>query len=136
MKKERGCFEMKALNEMKAVNLKAMSVDDLMVLRDRIHETLESRVKAERRELESRLARLKSLAAASEKAALKPRRTSLKGRKIAPKYRNPNKPSETWAGRGRLPLWMAAAMKAGKKMSDFRIAEAAAARARGQRKRR
>jgi len=88
----------------KSVNLKEMSVDELMSLRDRIHEILASRVKVERRELESRLARLKSFKVArSDEDFLMSRTTALKGRKIAPKYRNPDKPSETWAGRGRQP---------------------------------
>jgi DNA-binding protein H-NS len=30
---------------------------------------------------------------------------------VAPKYRNPANPSETWTGRGRQPLWVAAAVK-------------------------
>lgn len=30
---------------------------------------------------------------------------------VAPKYRNPENPSETWTGRGRQPLWFAAAIK-------------------------
>ena len=39
--------------------------------------------------------------------------------KVKPKYRN--KKGETWAGRGKLPLWMAAELKAGKKKEDFLI---------------
>ncbi|GLQ97625.1 H-NS histone family protein [Dyella mobilis] len=30
---------------------------------------------------------------------------------VAPKYRNPENPSETWTGRGRSPLWFASAIK-------------------------
>jgi DNA-binding protein H-NS len=30
---------------------------------------------------------------------------------VAPKYRNPANPAETWTGRGRQPLWVAAAVK-------------------------
>ena len=41
--------------------------------------------------------------------------------KVAPKYRNPAKPTETWAGRGKPPRWMAAELKKGKKISDFAI---------------
>jgi DNA-binding protein H-NS len=43
---------------------------------------------------------------------------------VAPKYRNPQNPSETWAGRGLKPRWLAAAIKTGKKMDDFLIAGA------------
>lgn len=49
------------------------------------------------------------------------RKSSLKGRKVKPKYRNPRNRSETWAGRGRTPLWMAALIKKGKKRDDFLI---------------
>ncbi|MEO7324098.1 MAG: H-NS histone family protein [Dokdonella sp.] len=34
--------------------------------------------------------------------------------KVAPKYRNPADKDQTWSGRGRQPLWFAAAIKAGK----------------------
>lgn len=30
---------------------------------------------------------------------------------VAPKYRNPADPSQTWSGRGRQPIWFAAALK-------------------------
>jgi DNA-binding protein H-NS len=41
---------------------------------------------------------------------------------VAPKYRDPNNPSNTWSGRGRMPRWMAAATKGGKaKKEDFLI---------------
>jgi DNA-binding protein H-NS len=38
---------------------------------------------------------------------------------VAPKYRNPENPTETWAGRGLRPRW---AVKGGKKLEDFAIA--------------
>jgi DNA-binding protein H-NS len=41
---------------------------------------------------------------------------------VRPKYRNPVRPSETWAGRGRQPRWLVAALKKGKHLEDFRIA--------------
>jgi hypothetical protein len=40
------------------LNLKKLSVDDLLILRDRINAMLESRVVRERQELEARLQRL------------------------------------------------------------------------------
>ena len=49
-----------------------------------------------------------------------------KGRKgkgsVAPKYRDPKNPENTWTGRGRMPLWMVAATKGNKaKKDDFLI---------------
>ncbi len=49
------------------------------------------------------------------------RGSKLAGRKVKPKYRNPDKRSETWTGRGRMPLWMTALVKKGKKPDDFLI---------------
>ena len=34
--------------------------------------------------------------------------------KVAPKYRNPADPSQTWSGRGRQPRWFKAALRKGK----------------------
>ncbi|WP_029933770.1 H-NS family nucleoid-associated regulatory protein [Thiomicrospira pelophila] len=49
----------------------------------------------------------------------KPRKT--KGKKVAPKYQNPNDKSQTWTGRGRKPLWVEEALKKGKKLEDLAI---------------
>jgi DNA-binding protein H-NS len=40
---------------------------------------------------------------------------------VAPKYRNPNNPSQTWAGRGVKPRWMQALLAQGASMEEFRI---------------
>ena len=41
--------------------------------------------------------------------------------KVAPKYRNPADASQTWAGRGQPPRWLAAELKAGKTLEDYLI---------------
>jgi DNA-binding protein H-NS len=41
--------------------------------------------------------------------------------KVAPKYRNPDNPAETWTGRGRKPRWVQDALDAGRSLSDFAI---------------
>jgi len=92
-----------------------MSVDALLELRDDIGKILTSKAG----QLQSQLAALGLGAAPRGK-----RGGSLKGRKVAPKYRNPKNRSETWAGRGATPRWMAAAIKAGKKKDDFLIRKA------------
>ncbi len=40
---------------------------------------------------------------------------------VAAKYRNPNDGSQTWSGRGRQPLWLAALIAEGKKLEDLAI---------------
>ena len=52
-------------------------------------------------------------------------RTSTKGRKlgkVAPKYRNPANPAETWAGRGQQPKWLAMETGKGRALEEFLIA--------------
>jgi DNA-binding protein H-NS len=41
---------------------------------------------------------------------------------VAPKYRNPKNPAETWSGRGRKPRWLTVALTSvGAKLEDFLI---------------
>ena len=65
-------------------------------------------------------------ATAAKAPATKPARAAkaTEGRslgKVAPKYRNPANPQETWTGRGRQPRWLAGETAAGKKLEDFLI---------------
>ena len=48
-------------------------------------------------------------------------RTPMAGKPVAPKYRDAK--GNTWAGRGRPPLWLVAHEKAGKKRESFLISE-------------
>lgn len=43
------------------------------------------------------------------------------GGTVAPKYRNPANPDQTWSGRGKHPRWFNDALKAGKKEKDLLI---------------
>jgi DNA-binding protein H-NS len=89
-------------------NLKGMNVEALMSLRDQVNKQLLER----RSELEKQLATLHGLKGKSGKS-------SMKGKKVPPKYRSPS--GETWAGRGARPRWMVEALKKGKKMESFLI---------------
>lgn len=50
-----------------------------------------------------------------------------KGMKVAPKYRDPRNPQNTWTGRGRMPGWLQEAVKSknGPKKEDFLITKSA-----------
>src|SRR5262245_34214576 len=61
-------------------------------------------------------------AAAASSMASSGKRSAGDGRAtVAPKYRNPNNPSQTWAGRGVKPRWMQALIAQGSTMEEFRI---------------
>jgi DNA-binding protein H-NS len=90
-------------------NLSSMSVDALLKLREDISKTLGRK----EHELRSQLSLLDGASGRQQQAS------SLKGKKVPPKYRSPS--GETWAGRGAKPRWLVAALKKGKKVEDFLI---------------
>src|SRR6478609_10124334 len=103
--------------------LASMSIEALLQLRDDIGSVLSRKAG----QLQTQLAALGDggWLSSAKKAVGRPRGSKMKGRKVAPKYRNPKDPSETWAGRGAMPRWMAAQIKAGKKREYFAIDKAA-----------
>ncbi len=42
---------------------------------------------------------------------------------VKPKYRNPDSPSETWSGRGKMARWLREKRAAGAKLEDFVVGE-------------
>jgi DNA-binding protein H-NS len=100
------------------VNVASMSVDALLKLRNDIENALTSRAQ----ELRDQLAKLGH--------DIKPRNggSSLKGRKIAVKYRD--KSGNTWAGRGAHPVWLREKLKNGAKLEDFAVHKNAGRKAR------
>jgi DNA-binding protein H-NS len=118
----------------KKVEFESMSLDDLWSLHEKISAILSARIKAEKRELEKRLAVLDrgmSDIAQPGKAQVIDAKRRRKYPRVLPKYRNPQT-SETWSGRGKLPRWLAAAMKSGRKIEEFRIGEGNGARSRNR----
>jgi DNA-binding protein H-NS len=105
------------------MNLKSMSFDRLVGLRDQVNAALSAKVIDQRRSLESELSKLTRFQGGAGRAKSAFGRGGARG-SVAPKYRNPENPSETWAGRGLKPRWLAAAIKTGKKPDDFLIAGA------------
>ena len=95
---------------MKRAELDRMSTDDLWSLHVEVSQLLQQRIQQEKLRLEERLKLLQ---------------TPVSGRRpyppVPPKYRNPDQPSETWAGRGKQPRWLVAQLRSGKRIEDFRI---------------
>jgi DNA-binding protein H-NS len=103
---------------MATANLKSMSIDKLSKLKDQVDAILATKVAHERRTLQTELGKLSRYGGGMGAKGL---RGGLRG-SVAPKYRNPDNPAETWAGRGLKPRWLAAALKSGKKLEHFAIA--------------
>jgi DNA-binding protein H-NS len=103
-------------------DFKSMSTDELWALHEEIAARLAASLLAEKRVLENRLKQLKGGAEAERQSASAGRRPYPA---VVPKFRNPDRPSETWAGRGKTPRWLAAKLKSGKRIDDFRIRQVA-----------
>ena len=100
------------------MNLKSMSIDNLSNLKEQVAAAINAKVIEERRAVQDQLSKLDRLGAGGSRD--KRVRGGVRGA-VPPKYRNPDNPAETWAGRGLTPRWLAAALKTGKKLEDFSI---------------
>src|SRR5260370_22501864 len=95
---------------MPSTNIKNLSVSQLLAMRGDIDKLLQSK----RTELQAQLAQIGGDGTGVRKAG------SVKGTKVAAKYRHP-KTGETWSGRGGTARWLARGIKAGKKPEDLFI---------------
>jgi DNA-binding protein H-NS len=111
--------------------LSLLSVEALFKLRDSVTAALARRADALKKELASLGS---DYAEVGRIAVYGKKKSSLKGRKVAIKYRD--KSGNTWAGRGAQPRWLTAAIKAGKKRDDFLVDKSARKVAKKVRKKR
>jgi len=92
-------------------NLKSMSVDELWSLHELVVSVLARKISSEQAALEQKLRELGHNKADSIKQVSHARRPYPQ---VFPKYRNPARPAETWAGRGKQPRWLTAELRSGK----------------------
>ena len=98
--------------------LEKMPTAKLEDLRAEVEAMIASKVAARRHELQSQLSELLDISGTKHGTG----RGRSKARSVPAKYRNPKKSEEVWSGRGRMPLWLVAEIKAGKAREDFLIA--------------
>ncbi|MCA6109295.1 H-NS histone family protein [Bradyrhizobium cenepequi] len=95
---------------MRRAELEKMDLDRLWTLHVEISDVLKEKITQQKQRFVDRLNRLEQ---------------PLSGRRpyprVSPKYRNPDDPAETWAGRGRCPRWLAKQLQSGRRMDEFRI---------------
>jgi DNA-binding protein H-NS len=116
----------------KKIEFETMSLDDLWSLHAKISAILSARIRAEKHELEKRLALLNhgvDLTREPQGHGPVSGKQRRKYPQVLPKYRNPQT-SETWSGRGKRPRWLVAAVKSGRKIEEYRIENASAIKAR------
>jgi DNA-binding protein H-NS len=98
------------------MTLEKMPTGKIESLRAEVEAMIASKVAARRQELETQLSQLLEISGNGNGSGRG------KARSVAVKYRNPKNADEVWSGRGRMPLWLGAEIKAGKDREDFLIA--------------
>ena len=94
---------------MAKINLTGLDVEGLLELREKVDAMLGDHQRTLQKQLDK-------LGLSNGKGGGP--RSTLKGHKVAPKYRSKKDPKLTWAGRGATPLWMRDEMKARKLKKD------------------
>jgi DNA-binding protein H-NS len=97
---------------MKPRDFDSLSLNELWSLREQVDAILAQKISAEKIKLNRKLRQLSMARADRSRRPYPP---------VRPKYVNPAEPSQTWAGRGRLPHWAEAQLRSGKQLDDFRI---------------
>jgi DNA-binding protein H-NS len=101
----------------RTASLSSMSVDTLLKLRDDIGKVLIQKTD----QLRDQLSKLSGEVDLGKGRRV--RRSGMKGRKVAVKYRDGS--GNTWAGRGAQPVWLRGKLKAGAKLEDFAVEKTA-----------
>jgi DNA-binding protein H-NS len=107
-----------------ALDLASMSVDELWKLREEIEAIVAEKIAAEIIVLKRYLDRLSPKASVQRRSRKSSKPTEAERRPyppVLPKYRNPEKPSETWTGRGRRPIWIHAQLSLGTHLEDLMV---------------
>jgi DNA-binding protein H-NS len=89
---------------MRESQLQKMPLKELLALEAKITAAINEKRVSERHEMKAKLEEMARASGFSTAELFGGRKG--KGGKVAPKYRNPKDPSQTWTGRGRRPNWM------------------------------
>ena len=103
--------------------LPAMSINELWTLHENIAAILIEKIEGEKTKLQGRLDELNRRFGVTPIVG-KPLANARARRpypKVNPKFQNPQRPSETWAGRGKKPHWFSQLLEAGRSIDDLRI---------------
>ena len=113
---------------MARMNFDKLTLKELLAAEAQIADLIETKKQEERESLKTKLATLASERGFTVDELFNGKTSKVvvvgrpaKGKKIAPKYRNPENGGAVWSGRGRKPLWFVAALKKGVKPEKLLI---------------
>ena len=106
---------------MRPIKVDKLSLKDLMELDLRVQKALVTAKERERAALKLKIEQMAADSGFTMSELFGSGRGAPKGRTVAPKYANPENPSETWTGRGRKPNWLTAKLGRGVSIEKFLI---------------
>ena len=108
-------------------HLDRLTFDDLQYVARKVYayiadvqSMLEQKREERLKELQARIERDRAELAALSPVPVPTAKSKLEN-PSTPKYRDPAKPENTWAGRGKKPMWLKEKLEAGAKLEDFLI---------------
>ena len=103
-------------------DLSHLSLEELHALATRAQKALEDKQKESRKAVIAQIRELADSIGVTVTLTEGDRPgSSRRGGKVAPKYRNPHNPNQTWTGRGVKPRWMVALINEGRRIEEFLI---------------
>ena len=93
-----------------------MTLKQLLSLRERIESVIEQKLEEQRADA---IAKIKNIA--HEAGISLNDLASKRGTRAVVRFRDPDNPANTWAGRGRRPKWLQAAIENGRDPADFAV---------------
>ena len=96
-------------------NLEKLTPDEMFELHAELTAMLAEKLKAKTADLDAKLRQLQPVG-----DPITPARRAYPP--VKAKFRNPERPTETWSGRGKCPRWLDARLRTGERLDDFRIA--------------
>ena len=106
---------------MSGVDLSSLSIEELNALIKQAHGEIAKKAKARVVEARAKVAKIAEEYGVGLDDLVVAGKARVAKAKVAPKFRNPKDPSQTWAGRGRKPGWLESALKKGAKLDSFKI---------------
>jgi DNA-binding protein H-NS len=106
-----------------AIDISNLSLAELKALAGKIEKRIKELQLEKRDEVLTQMKSLAAEACITPDMVAKHLRSPRTRAAAKAKYRNPENPSQTWAGRGRKPVWLQMALNAGRKLEEFAIKE-------------
>lgn len=98
-----------------------LSEVELQVVIDKAEKALKEKQSKKRKEVIAQIKELANSIGVTVDITDDAEKPVRKGKKVAPKFRNPDNAEKTWTGRGVAPKWMQALVNEGRDKSEFLI---------------